>query len=541
MVDAPATVDVAQTMGRGLALRQAFEQAKQDAQDRQDQQAAQQTIAQSGGNLDTAIQTLYQRGLARPAMALEAVRAKRQKDAGDLLKTTLGNEAERYNVVSKAANGITDQATQDATIARLKATDPQTADVMAQTLGPTYNPDNVTKAQTISLNAKDSAEMKHQAAIAYQESQKTSQDGVKFLSSMLAGTPQEHWDTVYQHAPSFVGPDVIKTVQGMVQTPDQAKALALGPQKDTEDKVQSAEIEAIKAFTAANGRKPTEAELDGIHKRFKEAGTVVRVSTGGGGTQGGLTAGEGGGLELAGTMTRLLGRVPVGMARAGTAPAIMNEAARQNKLIGQTPVAMMQKAAVYASDKKALDNLTKQSSAAEAYENKAQAQLDIVDGLSDKVKRTSIPLLNRAILAGETSIMGDPDATLLLNSIQTASAEYAKIMMGGTASASALTDSAQKEAQKLLSASMNPTTLRKATQLMRTEMGLTMQGYDAAKQHISTSLGGGVAAPEQTGTAPPSVTAALQSQPPNSPGKAYTLSDGSRWVKAADGSITKAP
>jgi hypothetical protein len=265
-----------------------------------------------------------------------------------------------------------------------------------------------------------------------------------------------------------------------------------------EDKVQSAEIEAIKAFTAANGRKPNEAELDGIHKRFKEAGTVVRVSTGGAGTQGGLTAGEGGGLELAGTMTRLLGRVPVGMARAGTAPAIMNEAARQNKLIGQTPVAMMQKAAVYASDKKALDNLTKQSSAAEAYENKAQAQLDIVDGLSDKVKRTSIPLLNRAILAGETSIMGDPDATLLLNSIQTASAEYAKIMMGGTASAAALTDSAQKEAQKLLSASMNPTTLRKATQLMRTEMGLTMQGYDAAKQHISTSLGGGAsqAAPQ---------------------------------------------
>jgi hypothetical protein len=50
-----------------------------------------------------------------------------------------------------------------------------------------------------------------------------------------------------------------------------------------EDKVQSAEIEAIKAFTAAHGRKPTEAELDGIHKRFKEAGTVVRVSTGGAG------------------------------------------------------------------------------------------------------------------------------------------------------------------------------------------------------------------------------------------------------------------
>jgi hypothetical protein len=56
-----------------------------------------------------------------------------------------------------------------------------------------------------------------------------------------------------------------------------------------EDKVQSAEIEAIKAFTEAHGRKPNEAELDGIHKRFKEAGTVVRVSTGGAAAAGGAS------------------------------------------------------------------------------------------------------------------------------------------------------------------------------------------------------------------------------------------------------------
>jgi hypothetical protein len=53
---------------------------------------------------------------------------------------------------------------------------------------------------------------------------------------------------------------------------------------------------------------------------------------------------------------------------------------------------------------------------------------------------------------------------------------------------------------------MNPTTLRKATQLMRTEMGLTMQGYDAAKQHISTSLGGGASQPSTPTDTSKSVT-----------------------------------
>jgi hypothetical protein len=64
-------------------------------------------------------------------------------------------------------------------------------------------------------------------------------------------------------------------------------------------------------------------------------------------------------------------------------------------------------------------------------------------------------------------------------------------MMGGTGSSQAVTDSASKESMKLLNAAMNPKTLRAATQLMRQEMGLTMNGYDATIQHINGRLGGG--------------------------------------------------
>jgi hypothetical protein len=213
-------------------------------------------------------------------------------------------------------------------------------------------------------------------------------------------------------------------------------------------------------------------------------------------------------------MMRLTGRVPVGMSRSGLAAQVTNEAARQNKMVGQTPVAMMQKSAVYQGDQKALASLQKQAGAADAYETKALAQLDIVDGLSDQVWRTKSPLINRAILAGQTEIAGDKDATLLLNAIQTASNEYAKIMMGGTASAQALSDSASKEAQRLLNAGMSKGTLRGATALMRQEMGLTMNGYDAAQKHILENMGGAAGAPQTPQTTPQTPAATVNPKDP---------------------------
>jgi hypothetical protein len=279
-----------------------------------------------------------------------------------------------------------------------------------------------------------------------------------------------------------------------------AKRQALTPTKESATKLGSFEDYVSRTY----GENPTPAQILAARKAYGQADDrALKVSVGAPGSAGPLTQGEGGGLELAGTMMRLTGRVPVGMSRSGLAAQVTNEAARQNKMVGQTPVAMMQKSAVYQGDQKALASLQKQAGAADAYETKALAQLDIVDGLSDQVWRTKSPLINRAILAGQTEIAGDKDATLLLNAIQTASNEYAKIMMGGTASAQALSDSASKEAQKLLNAGMSKGTLKGATQLMRTEMGLTMNGYDAAQKHILENMGGSAGAPQTPQTTPP--------------------------------------
>jgi len=182
-------------------------------------------------------------------------------------------------------------------------------------------------------------------------------------------------------------------------------------------------------------------------------------------------------------------------------------------------VASIQRQAVFAADTKSLGKMQSMSDAAAAYENKALAQLDIVDGLSDKVNRSKIPLLNNAILAGKTEIQGDPDATKLLNAITTATSEYSKIMAGGTGSAQASTDSARREAATLLSASMNQKTLRAQTQLMRREMALTMNGYSTAIDEINSRMGG---QPRSTGESP-------QSTPGAAPPQA--LPKVQRWVR----------
>jgi hypothetical protein len=251
--------------------------------------------------------------------------------------------------------------------------------------------------------------------------------------------------------------------------------------------------------------------VDGKQVSAQEFRPIAPQAAGGsGGSSGSAAAGTAlspEGVDYAATIYRLTNKMPpLGMGKSPARYQIINKAAEQTRLLGQTPVVAVQRQAAMAADTKALAQMQKLSSAAEAYENKALSQMDIVDSLSDKVSRSSIPLLNRAILAGETQIAGDQNATLLLNAIQTASNEYAKIMMGGTGSSQAVTDSASKESMKLLNAAMNPKTLRAATQLMRQEMGLTMNGYDATIQHINGRLGGGAPQTQQATPQTPAST-----------------------------------
>ncbi|MCX6539154.1 MAG: hypothetical protein NT151_09520 [Acidobacteria bacterium] len=252
--------------------------------------------------------------------------------------------------------------------------------------------------------------------------------------------------------------------------------------------------------------------------------SLVNMLGGGPGTNGALTDE---GVDYAATQYRVTGVMPaLGMGNAQARAAIINRTAQQAKALRQTPVMAIQKQAAYKADSGALGKMTTMSAAAESFETKALAQTDIISELSPKVGRTASPMLNSWLLAGKKEIAGDSDTAMLFNAITTFSTEYAKIMEGSTGAVAASSDSARKAAEDLVKATMNPTTLASVVGLMKREMRLTIDGYGATIDHITTRMGG---APPQA--APPPATASA------SPAGG----DGTVKMKAPNGQISDVP
>jgi hypothetical protein len=197
------------------------------------------------------------------------------------------------------------------------------------------------------------------------------------------------------------------------------------------------------------------------------------------------------GLDYAATLYRVTNVMPaLGQRSNEDRAAVVNAAAQQAKALGQTPAVAIQRQAAYKGDANALKRMQAASASAESFENKALQQADLIDGLSKKVDRTQYPLINNALQAGRTKLLGDSNAQQLANAIETFTAEYAKIIEGATGSAAGSSDSARRAASRLLNAGMNKGTLADTLNLMRREMRLTVQGYGATIDHITTRMGG---------------------------------------------------
>jgi len=225
-------------------------------------------------------------------------------------------------------------------------------------------------------------------------------------------------------------------------------------------------------------------------------------------------------VEHTATQYRILG--PSGIpTRIGEADRdkILNEAAKQAKALGQSPAQAVQKQAAFKADAGALNKMTTMKSSAESFENKAVAQADLVNQLSEKVDRTSFPLINEALISGKKGI-GDENAQLYTNALTTFAAEYAKIMEGSTGSAAGSSDSARKAATDLISKGLSKGQIASTIKQMQWEMRQTIQGYDTTIDHITNRMGGEpTAAP---GGAAPSAAGAL---PPLGAGEVYAVDD----------------
>ncbi len=226
-------------------------------------------------------------------------------------------------------------------------------------------------------------------------------------------------------------------------------------------------------------------------KEIGQADDRPRIDLNVGGTGAGALDPDG--IDYAATEYRVTGRMPaLGMGNGAARAAIINNAAKQAKVLGQSAAAAIQKQYAYKSDATALTKMRTMSSAAESFESKALAQADIIEQLSAKVPRSQWPIINDAIIGGKIKLLGDSSAQQLANAVETFSAEYAKIIEGSTGSAAGSSDSSRRAAGRLINPSFNKGTMADVLNLMRREMRLTVQGYDATIDHITTRMGGRV-------------------------------------------------
>lgn len=194
-------------------------------------------------------------------------------------------------------------------------------------------------------------------------------------------------------------------------------------------------------------------------------------------------------VEFYGQQFRQTGQLPsLGMGAAATRIQIMKAAAQQAQDAGQTGEAMGLNQAVFKAGANELANVQKNRGQILAFENTAQKNLDIAQGLSDKVDRTGVPILNRWILAGKKSVMGDPDVSSFDAAVRTAINEYARVTTtvtgGGVTS-----DQARKEVEDLLNTAQTPQQFNSVVQTLRQEMENRRSGYESQIGQIKNEIG----------------------------------------------------
>jgi hypothetical protein len=228
----------------------------------------------------------------------------------------------------------------------------------------------------------------------------------------------------------------------------------------------------------------------------------------------------------------LTGKMPsLGMGQGGnvaaTRMAIQNQAAAIADTLGKD-LPLLQ--AQYSSNRKSLDRMIPLYQQTENFASAAKMNLDNALQQSAKVPRTNSPMVNRYYQwAIGQNLAGDPALLEFENYIYTAAREYAKVVSGGALSIAALTDTAAKDAEKLMKASYSPEMLARAAFAMNRDMDNVMKAHEDGIARVS----GGIAALLAPGGSP----TGFASQP--SAGPAAQSDAGTTWTRDANGKLVK--
>ena len=131
----------------------------------------------------------------------------------------------------------------------------------------------------------------------------------------------------------------------------------------------------------------------------------------------------------------------------------------------------------------ALNGLTKQEQLVDAYEKTADKQLNLLVELGRKVPKADWPFINSALMKGEKTIAGSPEANNFLSSAIATQGEFAKILSGSTSAAGA-TDASRREAADMISPYMSEEQLESLVPNLKREMEFRRQGYAEQKAEL---------------------------------------------------------
>ncbi len=115
-------------------------------------------------------------------------------------------------------------------------------------------------------------------------------------------------------------------------------------------------------------------------------------------------------------------------------------------------------------------------------------QLDLAKSYSDKVGRSSSPLVNKYLLATKSGVFGDPETAALNNIVTTASYEMAKILSGSAASIAGATVSSAADAKDLLNGAMARGQFNEVLGLMKQEADFRLKSQGDTITSIQKDL-----------------------------------------------------
>ena len=167
--------------------------------------------------------------------------------------------------------------------------------------------------------------------------------------------------------------------------------------------------------------------------------------------------------------------------------SILKEAAAQAAERGDSAESQRVNQLANKASASALGALSKQEAIVGAAEKNFTANANMVTGLSQKVDRTGVPILNAWVNAGRRAITGNPDISAFDANIKATVNEYAKIVGGGTGGGA----TAQGEIAKiegLLSAAQTPAQVEAVLNVMRQETANRMKSFTDQKSELMGNM-----------------------------------------------------